>query len=369
MKNSSEYDRELSRVAILHYECDLPASRIAEKLKISRSRVSQLITEAKRHGRVEVKVRPASMDRLEYKLFNLLSKYGIRDVRVAQILFGEDEKPQIKRSIGSFAASYLERSIRDGMRIAVTCGTTVCATIRMLKNFGNRNLQIIPLNAFLHAPLNGMLLDSNALALLAYAVLDSDTGENKAFLFPFTDLPEDNEMSIKQFRDTYQKHPGVQVIFEEADKADLILCGIGAFYKKEEATTEEKDAKIEKKVVINVQKLLDMAELGPGVDKIMALGAVGEINLRPFDQNGESLYNKLKKNLIQSNGLQRYFDYSIGKDLDYFKQKARTTKVVAVAGGKEKAPAIFAAIKGGYFETLITDEIVARELLRLTESA
>jgi len=56
----------------------------------------------------------------------------------------------------------------------------------------------------------------------------------------------------------------------------------------------------------------------------------------------------------------------VGVSLSRLREMAKTEGkwVIAVAGGEEKVEAIRAALKGGYFNVLITDSFVAHELLK-----
>jgi DNA-binding transcriptional regulator LsrR (DeoR family) len=82
--------------------------------------------------------------------------------------------------------------------------------------------------------------------------------------------------------------------------------------------------------------------------ELTQLGAVGDICLRFFDQDG---------NLVNSSINDRILAISPN-------QLKAVPRRIGVAGGPEKMTAIAAAIKGGWIDTLITDLEMARHLLR-----
>ena len=76
-------------------------------------------------------------------------------------------------------------------------------------------------------------------------------------------------------------------------------------------------------------------------------GAVGDICSRFFDINGNIVDEDLDNR-------------TIGIELQKFKEKKYS---IAIAGGKERIDGILGAIRGGYTNILITDEIAARQVL------
>ena len=84
------------------------------------------------------------------------------------------------------------------------------------------------------------------------------------------------------------------------------------------------------------------------VEDLLQSGAVGDICSRILKADGSICSKDLNNR-------------TIGIELDELKKKQYS---IAVAGGKEKLPAILAGLKGMWFNSLITDEWTATELLR-----
>jgi deoxyribonucleoside regulator len=84
------------------------------------------------------------------------------------------------------------------------------------------------------------------------------------------------------------------------------------------------------------------------VDELLKSGAVGDICSRIIKADGTICSEDLNNR-------------TIGIELKELKKKQYS---IAVAGGKEKLAAIKAGLNGKWFNSLITDEWVATELLR-----
>ena len=85
----------------------------------------------------------------------------------------------------------------------------------------------------------------------------------------------------------------------------------------------------------------------PEVSALKADGAVGDINLRYFNEQGQLVDSDLDKRVV---GLTLEELEGIGH-------------VVGVAGGKVKLNAIRGALAGNYVDVLVTDHITAEKLL------
>jgi DNA-binding transcriptional regulator LsrR (DeoR family) len=83
------------------------------------------------------------------------------------------------------------------------------------------------------------------------------------------------------------------------------------------------------------------------LEQLTALGAVGDIALRFFDQNGQPIQHEL-------------CDRMIGLDLEQIKKIPR---VIGVAGCQEKFEVIRAALRGKLINVLVTDDQMASRLL------
>ena len=86
------------------------------------------------------------------------------------------------------------------------------------------------------------------------------------------------------------------------------------------------------------------------LDELLGREAVGELLGWPLNRRGEVIDCSITRR-VTSLPLERF-----GKHL-----------MVGIAGGRDKAPAILAALRGGWLKGLITDEIAARHILEAME--
>ena len=127
----------------------------------------------------------------------------------------------------------------------------------------------------------------------------------------------------------FQSDPYVIQALELGVRADLAVFGIGA---------PRKDS-----ILIQQGNIITWPELAALADR----GAVGDINLRYFDSNGQPVASELDDRVV---GL------TIG-DI------RRIKHVVGIAGGSAKFEAIKAALEGKLVDVLVTDHILAQSLL------
>jgi DNA-binding transcriptional regulator LsrR (DeoR family) len=121
----------------------------------------------------------------------------------------------------------------------------------------------------------------------------------------------------------------VSNVLEQAKSANLAVMGIGA---------PRLDS-----ILMREGRIVTEQDL----ETLKNNGAVGDINLRFFDENGK---------LVQSNFDRRV----IGLTLDEIK---RIERVIGVAGGAAKVSAIRGALAGRLVDVLVTDQITAQQVL------
>ena len=126
--------------------------------------------------------------------------------------------------------------------------------------------------------------------------------------------------------------PSVSVVLEMARHADIALVGIGR--------------------VIPPRALCGSAILPVKEAEAMRKGgAVGEICCRFFDREGRAFQSEFDRRVVS---------------ITLEELRGINTRI-GVAGGPNKAGAILGALRGRYVNTLITDEVTAREILELDD--
>jgi DNA-binding transcriptional regulator LsrR (DeoR family) len=142
-------------------------------------------------------------------------------------------------------------------------------------------------------------------------------------------LPSPGIVSSKLVRDALLEDVNIAETLALAARADLALVGIGAPLT---------GSVIVEAGILSEDELLELREMG----------AVGDIALRFFDENGRSVEHPIN-------------DRIIGLDLQQITQIPR---VIGVAGGEGKYEVIRGAVRGRLVDVLITDETTATRLLQ-----
>jgi len=233
--------------------------------------------------------------------------------RVLVVPGNVDENELTLVDIGKAAANFLKDIVRDGDTIAVTGGSTVGAVADALSYTGDlSNTLVIPARGGMGSNVE---YQSNTIAAVFAKKLG---GRYKLLHVPGQLRAEAVETLLNE--------PDVRNVIENLRETDILIYGIG----------KAKDMAIRRNLSENQIKVLEKK------------GAVAEAFGYFFDQEGKIVFS--------SN--------SIGLNINDLQ---RISRLVGVAGGKQKALAIMAVTcycPGG---VLVTDEGAAREILRLAE--
>ncbi|MCD6290667.1 MAG: sugar-binding transcriptional regulator [Anaerolineae bacterium] len=311
--------RLLSKVSKLYYEQFLTQQQIADRLHLSRPKVSRLLKQARDEGIVQITVRSPSgiYPDLEYQLEQ---RFGLQEVVITET---PDPASQeiTTREVGIAAAEYLQRTLRDGDAIGVTWGTTLHAMVAALHPLTLKGAHIVQLLGGLGPP-ESEVHATDLCRRLAH-LLDAT----------LTLLPAPGIVDSLQAKEAILSDSHIQRAFEMMDRVNVAFVGVGA--------------PTPTSVVMRDGSILTREEL----DELHRRGAVGDIALRFIDAEGNPVRSDLD-------------DRVIGITLDELK---RISRVVGVTGGPEKIAVIRAALIGGYLDVLVTDHMTARRLLGLAE--
>lgn len=307
--------RLLTKISKLYYEQALTQQDIADRLQLSRPKVSRLLQEATERGIVRITVlSPAGFHTdLEQALeqqFNLLEAVV---VEVGQ----HATQDVVVRELGIAAASYLQRTLIDDDIIGISWGTTLNAMVNALSPMESLNTHVVqligglgPPEAEVHASdicrRFARLMNSKLTLIAAPGIVD--TLETKQAL-----------LSDRHIRSAFDLFPTIKMAF----------VGIGV--------------PLPTSVVMRDGSIMTQAQL----DHLLAVGAVGDIGLRFFDVYGKAVTSPIN-------------DLVFGITLD---QLQKIDRVVGVAGGLHKFQAVCGALRGNLINILITDAALAHRLV------
>lgn len=307
----------LVNVARLYYLQRLTHQQIADKLSISRIKVTRLLQEAVENQIVAFHIKDPIIgtselkERLE-KLFHL---------REAVITPAPADGAAFYDVLGHYAATFLMDNLTDHAVVGMGFGRTLNGMLPYLKRVSCKNIEIVSLTGGLAANQE----QPNPYDVVS-AVAAKLGGRAHYMLVPA--IAESAEAKEIFFRDKT-----VQPITELWDKLDVCIMSIG---------------------LISPETGVFYAFDNPAAqaDLTRKSGGVGDLLIRPFDKCG---------NFIAVDFLERTIAVDFG-------QIKRAPLVVGVAGGDRKFAAVLGALRSGYLNILITDEVTAVRLVNHPES-
>ncbi|RGB50400.1 hypothetical protein DXA09_07790 [Absiella sp. AM54-8XD] len=316
MRNNDENAGIMAEVASLYFERGLSQQEIADRLFFSRSKVSRLLSKAIEEKVVEIKINypMERVFRLENELKNI---YQLKDVIVAKD-YGTSFEMLMKR-VTQMAAQHLDSILEIHTPIGITWGETVYHVVEEIKPTSKKHINVIQLMGTTESNNNSAYNTPELIRTL----VDKYEG---SFSQIYSPLVVENDI----IRDSLAKEPIIQRVLNEARDAKVVLTSVGELYNSKTKAWE--------------------STLTPEVKKkLVQEGVVGVLLAHFIKMDGSLADPELDKKVI-------------GISLDDLQN---IENVVAVAVGTKKAKCLFGALNGGYINTLIIDELLARDVLKL----
>ncbi len=302
------------QVARLYYEQRLTQQEIADRLNLTRQKVSRLLDQAHQEGIVRITIHDPTLSDtlLEQKI---KQTFGLNDV----ILVTGKELPtdKLRTAIGMAAGRYLAGLVKEDARIGISWGRTLYEMVNALPPGGKVNLQVIPLIGGI-----GGMGSSFQVNEISRRFAEAFGGSYRLIYVPaFT---QDIELWNALMRTSEVKE-----VKELWQRLDMAVVGIG-------------HVELQKNTSMFFKEYISPATLA----ELEARGAVGDICGHFFDVDGKLV--------------------TVGADVISIglQQLKKVPLVIAVAGGIEKTRAILGALRGGYIKILISDTVTARAVLQ-----
>ncbi len=307
----------LTDIAELYYNREMSQSEIAEKLHISRSNVSRLLSRAKEAGIVEIKINYFS--ERSFQLEEALKyRFGLKDVFVFN---AEDKSDDATLDmLTHYAADYISNNLQDNMCIGVTRGSVFAGVLSWLKKERPRNLNLKLVQLTGAEALSNPERDSGD---LIRGMLQLYSGKAYYLNAP---LYVENE----GLREALEKEAGVSDTMQQASSCDIIITGVGYV---------SRDMDIRHSVW---NKYLSRED----VDDIVRHGGVGYLFFRFFDMEGRLIEHPVNARIIAARP-----------------DTVKKANVIAVAFGKVRARALLGALRQNVIKVLFVDRACAEEIL------
>lgn len=321
MEKKSSQDRAslLADVAEMYYLEQKNQAEIAKAVGVTRSMISRMLTEAREHGIVEIRIqRPLQSDP---ELENALKEqFGLKDVFVVVTSHRSGER--LTRTLGSAGAQVLKRYLAPQKTLGLAWGTSISASVDAFETAEPMPMKVVQLVGAMGA--RNMEYDGHDLVA---RITEKLGGEAYYLNAPY--LCQNAEMA-KSLLETKSVRETITV----GKKTDVALLGVGT-------TTPEYSS-------FYLAGYVTHREL----DDLRKVGGVGDVCGLHFDIKGQPACDDFCERLVS---IRRSDLLSIPVRL-------------GVAGGEGKAEAILGALRSKYVNVLVVDNITARKALKLAKS-
>lgn len=319
VESRSGAEELLLRVAWFYYKDELTQDEIARRLSVSRASVGRMLDRARKVGLVSINLNADHLDAFEVsselrRTFNLTEALVVPD---------HDKEPAdhhlLNARLGLGGAQFMSTHLRPGGTLGVGWGETVSRVIASV-NFGAVG------------PVHMVTLTGGVDGYLQTILSSKGESGTEPEATTATIIPTPIVASTPRLAAALKAEPAIQQVLTQACGVDQAIVGVG---------TPAADATI-----------VQMGYLA--ADDVRLLhdrGVVGDILGQFFDADGRVVNLPIHERRI-------------GIELS---DLASIPKVVGVAGGLHKAEAILGALRGGFLDVLVTNELVALRLLQLQQ--
>lgn len=319
MTTDSNSRRLLYKVAKAYYDDGLTQQQIGAKLGLSRIKVSRLLRTARDEKVVQIAIAPPQESNADLER-QLERDYGLKEAVV--VTCSARDAASVVGELGVVAAGCLTRGLQGTEVIALSWGTSVLSVVNALAPMDLPKVRVVQFLGGL-----GELEAQTHGADLARRMAQTLGAKPRLIHAP-------GIVKEEVVREALVKDPQVADTLDLAGRADIALVGIGIL---EPGAT-----------LLSSDNTLTKAE----VEELKACGAVGDIALQFFDEQGALVDHPINHRIV-------------GTSLEKIRAIGR---VIGVAGGAEKVRAIRAALRGGLVNVLVTDDETAEALLRPRQS-
>jgi lsr operon transcriptional repressor len=307
----------LLRVAWFYYKDELTQDEIARRLSVSRASVGRMLDRARKVGLVSINLNADHLDAFEVSS-ELRRTFDLTEALVVPDHVREPADHHLLNArLGLGGAQFMSTHLRPGGSLGVGWGETVSRVIAST-NFGAVG------------PVHMVTLTGGVDGYLQTILSSKGEGSAEPEATTATIIPTPIVASTPRLAAALKAEPAIQQVLTQACGVDQAIVGVG---------TPAADATI-----------VQMGYLAADdVRQLRDRGVVGDILGQFFDSDGQVVSLPIH-------------DRRIGIELS---ELASIPKVVGVAGGLHKAEAILGALRGGFLDVLVTNELVALRLLEL----
>lgn len=308
-----EEHKLLSRIARLYYIDDLNQQAIADRLQISRSKVSRSITRAKKEKIVEIKIN-SLCQKFEELEAAVEKKFSLKECRIVP---SYEDNRQTYLELSSSLAGILDRLLKDGDMLGIGWGITLRNVADCIEPLKSIEINVIPLLGGLGK--SGVEVHTNSVAKI---LAEKYGGQSFMIHSPAV-------LDSRQAKEILEKDSNIREIMDLADRVNTAVVGMSDIGK---------DSTMIKTGNFTVGDFSYLA----------GIGVVGDVNLVFLDANGGQVKSKIDDRIVRA-------------PLEKLK---KMKNVIGIAFGPSKTGIIRASLKGNIVNILLTDECTANGLLK-----
>lgn len=299
---------------MLYYQSGLTQQEIGEQLGYSRIKINRVLGLARTHGVLEIQVRVPSGWHIGLET-DLIRHFGLRD---ALVVTAEQSGRALESVLAEGAAAFLAQQLQPGMRIGLGIGRTVSHLPERFRPERRVDCTFIELIGAAYNEDWARFDVTSKMAELA-------GGTREALQVP--GFVTDPELSTR-----LAQEPSVAGALDRARDSDMMLQSVGP---------------VDTSAIMFQSGVLS----GEDLEDLRSRGAVGDALGYFYDIGGNRIEARTDSNLI-------------GIKLE---DVSKVPWSVLVAGGAAKVRPIVGGLRGGYFNTLVTDDVTAEALIDIAE--
>ncbi len=302
------------RAAWLYYMEGLTQDQVAQELGMTRARVLRMLAAARQDGTVQIRVQ-SSLTRCVALERIIEKQYAIERVIVIPSPADESKLPGI---LGAMVGAYVADALADNMSIGLGWGQTLSAALSSLPKRPYQGVRVVSLL--------GGLTRVSAFNPSEFAWRFADQIAAECYLMAAPVFAPDVHT-----RAALMHHSGMQDLSRRVAQLDLAIVSVGDLSPR---------STIAKFGLLTQTQLASLEEAG----------AVGDVLCRFIDANGAIVDHDINERVI-----------AIHPD-----DLSSARKLVLASGGWYKFTAILAAIRLLHPNVLLTDEVVAERLTKVS---
>jgi len=308
-----ERKRFLAKIARLYYLEGLTQQNIANKLNISRTKVSRHLTRARKEKIVEININHPAEDfsNMEY---HIERKYHLSECIIVDTL---ENEVSIIRSMGDSFNNLLSRLLKNGSYMGIGWGNSLRELSNHINILDLKDIKVVPMIGGLGKTGTGVHTNS-----VAQRIADRVGGISYMIHSPAV-------MDSREVKEIIEKDSNVKEIMDMSGKINTALIGLSDLGN---------DSTLIKSGSFTRDDFTYLKDLG----------VVGDVNLIFIDSQGRHVPNKLDERIVRV-------------PLDRLKS---IKNVIGVAFGKRKLDIILAALRGQIINILFTDKDTAKDVVK-----